>query len=99
MNKTKSGFAADLSIFKKSSDGCYIFMTVDEVKKMIPQRINQMRDEFGIVISDEEALACLRHFVWNVDRFKDKWFENETKLKIEIGLIFDEKKLSKKKDL
>jgi len=35
-NKTKSGFAADLSIFKKSSDGCYIFMTVDEVKKMIP---------------------------------------------------------------
>jgi len=35
-HKTKSSFAADLSSFKKSSDGCYIFMTVDEVKNMIP---------------------------------------------------------------
>jgi len=36
LNKIKSGFAADLSSFKKSSDGCYIFMTADEVKNMIP---------------------------------------------------------------
>lgn len=36
-----------------------------------------MRDEYGIVISDDEARACLHHFIWNIDRFKDKWFENE----------------------
>ena len=54
-----------------------MFMTVDEVKKMIPQNINEWRDEQGKFISEDEALACLRHFAWKFDRLNDKWFENE----------------------
>ena len=64
-------------MFNKSNDGCHIFVNkLEEVNKLIPAKIYEMKDVYGIIMTDDEAIACLRHFHWNDTRLSERWFED-----------------------
>ena len=45
-----------------------------------------MKDVYGIIMTDDEAIACLRHFHWNDTKLSDRWFEDQDQVKHEVGL-------------
>ena len=45
------------------------------------------------MISEDDAISGLRYFKWNQERFSEKWFDNEDKLKRELGIEFDKRLL------
>ena len=44
---------------------------MEDVKKLIPEKLEDLRETQGLEISDDEALLGLRYFHWNADRFQD----------------------------
>jgi hypothetical protein len=42
---------------------------MEDVKKLIPEKLEDLRETYGLEISDDEALLGLRYFHWNADRF------------------------------
>ena len=57
-----------------------------EVNKLIPAKISEIKDLYGIIMTDDEAIACLRYFHWNDTRLNERWFEDEEKVRQEVGL-------------
>ena len=47
----------------------FIFLKMEDVKKLIPEKLEDLRETYGLEISDDEALLGLRYFHWNADRF------------------------------
>ena len=43
---------------------------------MIPAKIEKMKEETGLEISEDDAIAILRHFHWNTETMVSKWFDN-----------------------
>ena len=42
---------------------------MDDVKKLIPEKLEDLRETYGLEISDDESLLGIRYFHWNADRF------------------------------
>jgi len=42
-------------------------VTSDDVQKLIPAKIQEMMDETGIQMSEDDAIAVLRYFHWNTE--------------------------------
>lgn len=45
-----------------------------------------------LAMNEDQAIAALRHFHWNNEKLQEKWFDNETQVRIDIGILFDKKK-------
>ena len=42
---------------------------MDDVKKLIPAKLQELRERYGLEISDDEAIIGLRYFHWNSEKF------------------------------
>ena len=45
-----------------------------------------------LCLNEDQAIAALRNFHWNNERLQEQWFNNETKVRTEIGIEFDQVK-------
>ena len=75
-----------------------MFITVDDVQAMIPAFIKRTIDQYGLVMTDDEAICVLRAFKWDAERMVESWYDNESKLKKKLGIEFD-KTLNKDKTI
>lgn len=68
-----------------------MFITYNDVLKLFPIKIKQILEEYGLseVFSEDQAIAILRLCKWNGERMSDRWFQNETQLKYDAGILFD----------
>lgn len=42
---------------------------MDDVKKLIPGKLEDLRETYGLEITDDEAILGLRYFHWNSEKF------------------------------
>ena len=55
---------------------------------MLPKKIGRTSELLGL--DEDSTIAILRHFDWDDTKVQEQWFENSEKLKVKIGLIYDE---------
>lgn len=63
--------------------------------QLIPQSIKKAQEDYGIVLSEDEAICVMRNFKWDAERMSYSWFDEQDVLKKKLGLEFD-KSLMKK---
>lgn len=75
----------------KSADGKFMFVTYEDVLKLLPVKIKVILEEYGLAeaVTEDQAMALLRLCKWNGERMSERWFSNETQLKYEAGILFD----------
>lgn len=75
----------------KSQDGKFMFITYEDVLKLFPIKIKMILEEYGLeeVVTEDQAIAMLRLCRWNGERLSEKYFSDETQLKIDAGIVFD----------
>lgn len=42
-------------------------------------------------MTQDEAICVFRHFKWDAEKMQEAWFDNEDKLKLQLGIEFDRK--------
>jgi uncharacterized OsmC-like protein len=52
------------------------------------EKVEEIKDLLGC--TSDNAVMILRHFKWDVDKLQNNWFEQEDKLKLKIGIAFDQ---------
>ena len=62
--------------YKKTKDGQYKFITVDDVIQLIPAAIKRAQDDYGLILSEDEAICVMRHFKWDAERMSYSWFDD-----------------------
>lgn len=62
-------------------------MTQDDVVKLIPDRLNSLKEVYGIEADD--AIAMLRYFHWNQEKMLEKLIDHPDNLRRIVGLEFD----------
>ena len=61
--------------------------TVESIVERQQEKVQQLTEMMGL--SQDESMAVLRHFKWNLDKLQNEWFEKEKVLRYKIGLEFD----------
>lgn len=57
---------------------------MDDVSKRLPKIIEPVTEMLGV--DEDDAIAAMRYFHWNFEKLQEKWFDNDEKIKNEIGL-------------
>lgn len=52
------------------------------------EKVDEIKDLLGC--KSDDAILILRYFKWDVDKLQNNWFEKEDKLKLQIGIVFDQ---------
>lgn len=64
--------------------------------QLIPAAIKKAQDDYGLVLSDDEAICVMRHFKWDAERMSYSWFDDQDNLRKKLGLEFDKSLLKNK---
>lgn len=65
--------------FIYSNDKNFVFFTMEEVlEKIIPTKIAEIQKT--ICLTNDEIIAVMRYFKWNVERAQEQWYDNEEKI-------------------
>ena len=51
----------------------FIFMTLEDVELQFPSKLSEIIDT--LAITNDEAISAMRHFHWNAEKLKEKWFD------------------------
>jgi hypothetical protein len=70
-----------------------VVCSVESIVKRQTEKVAEVTDMMGL--SEDESMAVLRHFKWNIDKLQNNWFEKEKALRLQIGLEFDKSVASK----
>jgi hypothetical protein len=62
-------------------------MHLDDIRPSVLQKINQMKDLFELGVDDLVKIA--RHFRWNDEMMQTCWFEQKSKLELDLGIKYD----------
>ena len=49
-----------------SNDKNFLFVTLEDVQKLIPIKVNNIKETYGL--EEDAAIAILRYFHWNEER-------------------------------
>ena len=74
---------------KLSLKGNYKIFTLGEIKTRFADQI-ALANEIMCLQTDDNVMTVMRYFNWSIQKINDKWYDNTSKLRIDIGLDYDQ---------
>ena len=63
------------------------FTLQELIKQEMPKQIEGANQT--LCLEEDQVLAVLRHFDWNLTRLEEQWYDNIDQLKLKIGIEYD----------
>ena len=60
----------------------------DLITKEMPKQMEKAKET--LCLEDDQVLAVLRYFDWNLTKLEEQWYDNMDQLKIKIGIEYDQ---------
>ena len=64
-------------------------MEMSDIEKQIPARVSQA-DDLLCLGNTDDIISVLRYFEWNQHKLEDEWFADQDKLRVKVGLDYDD---------
>jgi len=77
------------SILTEGESASIRIFNLDMLKNKFFKRELEQYDEI-LFLKEDEVISICRYFNWNKEIIQNKWMDNQDRLRIEIGLDYDE---------
>ena len=67
----------------------YKTIHVDQIRTALMKKLEEVQELFAM--DSDDLMIIIRHYRWNEDKMQQEWFNQQEKLKLELGLEFNKK--------